>query len=107
MLWGLVVSIPMMLLSLFYIRRVGKAYYRVPNAESWITSEADWANLEVVTEVKDEELPNNFLAFGPSLIPIVLILVNTLSGEGETFFHYGLQLIGNPIVAVGLGVLMA
>ncbi|MGF1859590.1 GntP family permease [Photobacterium profundum] len=107
MLWGLVVSIPMMLLSLIYIRKVGKEYYRVPNGESWITNQADWANLENVQEVKDEELPSNFLSFGPILIPIILILANTLISDGDSVFHTVLELIGNPVVAVGLGVLMA
>ncbi|MBY5946216.1 GntP family permease [Photobacterium rosenbergii] len=107
MLWGLAVSIPMMMLSLIYIRKVGKQYYRVPNGENWITSEADWANLENVKETKDEDLPSNFLSFGPILVPIALILANTMIGEGSSFFHTFLQLVGNPVVAVGIGVLMA
>ena len=60
MLWGLMVSIPMMLLSMIYIRRVGNEYYRVPNGETWITNQADWANLEKVEATDDKELPSNF-----------------------------------------------
>jgi GntP family gluconate:H+ symporter len=59
MMWGLIVSIPMMLLSMIYIRRVGKEYYRVPNGDMWITNQADWANLEKVKETDDKELPSN------------------------------------------------
>ena len=62
MLWGLMISIPMMLLSLIYIRYITKEFYRVPNGDGWITSEADWANLEHVKEAKDEDLPGNFLS---------------------------------------------
>tara|TARA_R110001583_G_scaffold4077_7_gene24375 strand:- start:2656 stop:4107 length:1452 start_codon:yes stop_codon:yes gene_type:complete len=107
MMWGIIVSIPMMLLSMIYIRRVGKDYYRVPNGEAWITNSADWANLEKVKETDEKELPSNFLSFGPILIPIALILIDTLFGDDESFLHLTIQLIGNPVVAVGLGVLMA
>ncbi|SDH40905.1 gluconate:H+ symporter, GntP family [Vibrio xiamenensis] len=107
MLWGLIVSVPMMLLSLFYIRKVGQEYYRVPNGENWITSQADWANLEKVQESDDKDLPSNFLSFGPILIPIVLILTATLVGKGDSLFHAVVALLGNPVVAVGLGVLLA
>jgi GntP family gluconate:H+ symporter len=107
MLWGLLVSIPMMLLSMFYIRRVGNEYYRVPNGEAWITSSAEWANLDKVQAADERTLPSNFLSFGPILIPIALILIDTLFGAGDSFFHLTIQLIGNPVVAVGLGVLMA
>ncbi|WP_372882645.1 GntP family permease [Psychromonas sp.] len=107
MMWGLMVSVPMMLLSMFYIRKVGKEYYRVPDGQKWITSEADWANLETVQETDDSKLPSNFLSFGPILIPIVLILLGTLIGKGDSFFHTLIELFGNPVVAVGLGVLMA
>jgi len=107
MMWGIIVSIPMMLLSMIYIRRVGNEYYRVPNGEAWITNSADWANLKKVKETDDKTLPSNFLSFGPILIPIALILTDTLVGKGDTFIHLTIQLIGNPVVAVGLGVLMA
>lgn len=107
MMWGLIVSIPMMLLSMIYIRRVGKEYYRVPNGDMWITNQADWANLEKVKETDDKELPSNFLSFGPILIPIALILVNTIIGKGDSMPYQVLELLGNPVVAVGLGVLMA
>ncbi len=107
MLWGLMVSIPMMLLSMIYIRRIGNEYYRVPNGDSWITHQADWANLEKIKSTDDKELPSNFLSFGPILVPIALILLNTLVGKGDTALHTVLSLVGNPVVAVGLGVLMA
>lgn len=107
MMWGLLVSIPMMLLSMIYIRRVGKEYYRVPDGESWITNKADWADIEKVQSADEKSLPGNFLSFGPIIIPIVLILLNTLFGKGDSYFHLTLQLIGNPVVAVGLGVLLA
>ncbi len=107
MMWGLAVSIPMMLLSLFYIRKIGQEYYRVPDGDNWITSEADWANLKNVQEADEEKLPGNVLSFGPIILPIILILGNTLMGKGDSFFHQFMQLIGNPVVAVGLGVIMA
>lgn len=107
MVWGLAVSIPMMLLSIIYIRKVGKEYYRVPSDDGWITSEADWANLEKVEEIDDSQLPGNFISFGPIFIPIALILANTLIGKGDSAFHTVISLLGNPVVAVGIGVIIA
>lgn len=109
MLWGLVVSVPMMVLTMIYIRRVGKEYYRVPGEDSntWITSEAEWANLEKVKETDDRHLPNNFLSFGPIFVPITLILTATIVGKGDSALHTTVSLLGNPVVAVGIGVLMA
>lgn len=107
MLWGLMISIPMMLLSLIYIRYITKEFYRVPNGDGWITSEADWANLEHVKEAKDEDLPGNFLSFSPIVLPIMLILLNTLVPASDSLLSLVLQLIGNPVVAVGIGVLLA
>ena len=107
MLWGLLISVPMMLLSLPYIRKIGKEYYRVPDGDKWVTSEADWANLEKVENIDERELPSNFLSFGPIIIPILLILTQTILGSGETSFHTFISLVGNPVVAVGIGVLVA
>ncbi|MCE0494746.1 GntP family permease [Vibrio salinus] len=107
MVWGLAVSIPMMLLSIIYIRKVGKEYYRVPSDDGWITSEADWANLEKIEEVDDSKLPGNFISFGPIFIPIALILANTLINKGDSTFHTVISLLGNPVVAVGIGVIIA
>lgn len=107
MLWGLLISVPMMLLSLIYIRKVGRDYYRVPHDDGWITCKADWADLEKVQETDDSRLPGNFLSFGPILIPIVLILVSTLTPEDDSLFYALISLLGNPVVAVGIGVLMA
>ena len=106
-LYGLIVSVPMMLLSLIYVRKVGKEYYRVPNGDTWITCEADWANLEKVAQTEERNLPGNFLSFGPILIPIFLIIAGTLFRKDESLFHGVISLLGNPVVALGVGVLMA
>lgn len=106
-LLGLTISVPMMLLSLIYIRKVGKEYYRVPDGDTWITSEAQWANLEKVQQADERHLPGNFLSFAPILIPIVLILANTVIPKDQSLFYGVISLFGNPIVAVGIGVLIA
>ena len=109
MLWGLIVSFPMMILTMIYIRRVGKEYYRVPGEENnvWITNEADWANLKKIEDTDDRHLPSNFLSFGPIFVPIILILTATIVGKGDSIFCIIVSLLGNPVVAVGIGVLMA
>lgn len=106
-LLGLIIAVPMMLVTLIYIRNLGSKYYRVPDGDTWITREPDWVNLEKVAQADERHLPGNFLSFGPILIPIVLILANTLTPKDQSLFYSVISLLGNPVLAVGIGVLMA
>ena len=65
--------------------------------------------MTTTTDISEEGLPGTFISFTPLLAPIFLILLNTvanalgLKGHVKTF----IGLIGDPVVAVGLGVLLA
>ena len=54
-------------------------------------------------------VPGTFESFGPLLLPIVLILINTVASalKATTGFMEVLVFLGQPIVAVGLGLLLA
>lgn len=113
MVWGLIVAIPMMMGTLFYTRRMGKKYYRVPGENNtWITEPKMFAGVKDMSADEESKLPSNFLSFAPILMPIALILTRTMVGklpEGEeaTAVYNLIQLVGHPVIAVGIGLLVA
>lgn len=113
-LMGLVVSVPMTIAGLFYIKWVGKSINIVPN-EKGEPERVEVGSNNVVVDFdlsaeRDKELPSGWLSFAPIVIPILLIVINqvlvaatTLTGFWQGFFGF----IGHPIPAVAVGVLIA
>jgi len=106
--WGIIVAIPMVIVGLIYIKWVGKSVYLVPNDEG-VIEQVVVANVKLV-DLKmesDKKLPNGWLAFAPILVPILLIVLKQLWGTiaGTTPGFIGL--VGNPVVAVAIGTLIA
>jgi GntP family gluconate:H+ symporter len=112
-LMGLVVSIPMTIAGLLYIKWVGKTLVIVPDENGEVQRlEVQGQNLvdfDLSTE-RDKELPSGWLSFAPIFVPILLIVLNqvlktafTLTGFLEGFFGF----VGHPIPAVAIGVLIA
>jgi len=109
---GIVLSIPMAIACTAYARYIGKKIYQIPdeNEESGFKrmpyQKPDYSG---EAEIASEKLPGTFISFFPILLPIVLILVATitsalkLTSGGMAVF----QFIGSPIVAVGLGLIFA
>ncbi|PPC77305.1 gluconate permease [Pokkaliibacter plantistimulans] len=108
MLWGIVISIPMLLVTLLYTRRVGEQFFRMPAADgSWILSRAGIDSAEQINDMDDKDLPGNLLAFSPIVLPIILILIRTLFPNVPGLAGDVIQLVGHPVIAVGIGVLIA
>lgn len=96
MLWGIAVSIPMAIVGVFYAKFIGKkVVVPVDEAES------------IVEEAKD--LPPVGISFAPILVPIVLILLNNVLGAMgvESSVASAFFFLGQPIVAVAIGLLIA
>lgn len=110
-LLSLVLSIPMAIACIAYARLyLSKKYYRIPNDEGEIVElpyqEPDYENAFSM-DVKG--LPGTLESFLPLIVPIVLILINTVAsalGKTEGFMEI-LIFLGQPIIAVGLGLLVA
>ena len=60
-------------------------------------------------KMEEEGLPSTLQSFLPLIVPIVLILINTIaSALGKTTGPMEILIfLGQPIVAVGLGLLVA
>ena len=110
-LLSLVLSLPMAIACIAYARLyLSKKYYRIPNDEGEIVElpyqEPDYENAFSM-DVKG--LPGTLESFLPLIVPIVLILINTVAsalGKTEGFMEI-LIFLGQPIIAVGLGLLVS
>jgi len=111
LLWGIILAIPMALATLVYAKWMGKQIYQLPDedGEGWIRPPYQAPVYDLTSEDKGHNLPGTFVSFFPLLLPIVLILVNTVTaamGLKEGIFSI-LKFIGTPVIAVGLGLIAA
>lgn len=107
----LILAIPMTIACIFYTRRVlSKKFYRLVKEDGTIGDapyqEPDY---EAAFNMDMSGIPGTFASFAPLLLPIVLILINTVStalGKTDGFMSV-LIFLGQPIIAVGLGLLLS
>lgn len=111
-LWGIVIALPMTIIATLYCQWLGKRIYQLPadNEEGWERP----AKIEEVNDIDvlkpSRPLPSAFESFLPLLFPIVLILLNNIfsaAGIAETGFGKVITFLGTPIIAVGIGLLLA
>ena len=112
MIYSLIASVPISISGLLYARWLGKRLFKLPdpaNHDELIDRPYTEEELSSTVNIEDEDLPGTFMSFAPILIPIVLILIS--SACKVINFNGTLKAIimtlGNPIVAVGLGLLIA
>lgn len=118
MLFGTIIAIPILCVIIPYAKYLGNKIYQLPNEteDGWIRPEEkitfhDEENAEAnENQDKNEVLPSPFLSFAPVLIPILLILLNTIlksvNFKGNIIVSI-FSFIGSPIIALALGLLIA
>ena len=104
----LVLALPMAIACIAYSRLyLSKKYYRIPNEEGEIVEMPyQEPNYEAAFSMDMTGVPGALESFMP---PIILILINTVAtamGKTEGFMNV-LVFLGQPIVAVGLGLIVA
>ena len=107
----LVLALPMAIACIAYSRLyLSKKYYRIPNEEGEIVEMPyQEPNYEAAFSMDMIGVPGALESFMPLIIPIILILINTVAtamGKTEGFMNV-LVFLGQPIVAVGLGLIVA
>lgn len=115
LLLGIVCAIPMTLVGLLYAKYIGKKQYKVPSedGESYLSSEDLGAiahDEAAATLIGSEEvLPSALMSFMPIFVPIILILLKTVTTQMalEGGFIEVVNFLGAPIIAVGLGLIIA
>jgi len=110
-LLSIIIAIPMTVAVLIYASRLGKKIYQLPSAdgESWERPAYQKPVYENLAASEDKNLPGAFLSFLPIIAPIVLILCNTISKavKAQGALAVVLGFLGTPIIAVGIGLLIA
>lgn len=107
----IVLALPMAIACIAYARlSLSKKYYRVPDEEGNIVeAEYQEPDYESAFSMDTEDMPGTLVSFLPLIVPIVLILINTIStalGKTDGIMQV-LIFLGQPIVAVGLGLVVA
>ncbi len=111
-LLGIVISLPMAVTATLYTQWLGKKIYQLPaeDGEGWIRPEKRLDGEAVTITASRDNLPSTLMSFMPILVPIALILLqNVLSAakvDGSGILQY-VAFLGNPIIAVGIGLLIA
>ncbi|MGI5106266.1 GntP family permease [Treponema socranskii] len=111
LLLGLLVSIPMALAVMFYGKWLGKKIYQIPGDKEgeWQRPPYQKPQYDTNDGANAKKLPSTFVSFMPIVLPVVLILLNTVlsalkaTGPIATFFF----VVGTPIFAVLIGTLIA
>ncbi|MEG0962938.1 MAG: GntP family permease [Lachnospiraceae bacterium] len=110
-LFSILLALPMAVACLTYARHLGKKYYQIPNDhdEGFTRSAYQEANYDNTFSMTNKDLPSTLVAFGPLFLPIALILISTItSALGATKGAMSIfQFLGSPIIAVGLGLILA
>ena len=111
LLLTIVLAIPMAIACIIYARKVlAKKFYRIPDEEGNIVEMPYQApDYEAAFNMDMKGVPGALVSFLPLLLPIVLILINTVASAlklGGGFWKV-LIFLGQPIVAVGIGLLVA
>lgn len=109
-LWGIVIAVPMLVATLAYARYMNDKIYQIPDeGDGWIRPDQRLAPEHDITAKEDEILPSTLISFAPIFVPIILILLKTTTDVigVEGILGEVITLLGTPIVAVGLGLLVA
>jgi GntP family gluconate:H+ symporter len=125
---GILLSIPIFIISIAYFRYAARKFpaliperslndLNVPEDQKKALeriiekrNKAEELGAEDFTELAaDEKLPGTFMAFAPIMIPVLLILTNTIANTLKIGGTAGsvIGIIGNPIVAVFIAVLFS
>ena len=110
LLMGIPLALPMAIATMLYGKYLGKKIYQLPSEDGQSWERPDYQK-PVYDYQHDESkpLPSTFASFAPLLLPILLILLNTVLSalEKTDGFFAVLIFLGKPVIAVGLGLILA
>ena len=115
-LLGAGISIPMLIVIVFYCKYIGKKIYQIPDetGHGYVRKDYKKEYIKSMEEVEklvgEKNLPSFTASLIPIIVPIVLIFVKTfwnLLGSGAGVMNSVIGLIGEPIFALGVGTILA
>ncbi|MCD8018611.1 MAG: GntP family permease [Clostridiales bacterium] len=108
---GTLISIPMLIVAVFYCQWLGKKIYQVPTddggferkefKEEYIKSMDELDSL-----IGEKDLPGLGVSMAPIVVPLILILANTILDLMGIEISI-LAFLGEPIIALAIGTLIA
>lgn len=108
---GSLISIPMLIVAVFYCQSIGKKIYQIPTDDGGFErkefkQEYIKSMEELDRMIGQKKLPGLGVSIAPIIVPLVLILANTIVGMmGQNISL--LAFLGSPIVALSIGTLIA
>lgn len=108
---GSLVSIPMLIVAVFYCQWIGKKIYQVPTQDGGFErkefKKEYIKSMEELNALMDQkQLPGLLVSIAPIVVPLVLILANTILGM-IGIDNSVLSFLGSPIIALAIGTLLA
>lgn len=108
---GLMFALPVTIAGVLYARWLGKKIYQLPKEDGtgWERLKYEPSTITSISLVERPDLPSAFMAFAPIVIPVILIIFNTVLSAlklKQTWAQY-LIFLGNPVIAVGIGLIIA
>jgi len=112
---GAALSIPMLIVAVFYCKSVGKKIYQIPIENGgYDRKEYKEEYIRTMEEVEKlmgaKELPSLWASLAPIVVPLILIFAKTIAdfaGLDAGFISSLIDFFGEPIVALGIGTLLA
>lgn len=113
-LLGILLGTPMMITAIIYSKYIGKKIYQLPTDESetgYYRPEEEKTYPEVIEDIdeRQKELPGLGVSLAPIFVPIILIFLSTTMNalEYSGSIYDFIAFLGSPIIAVGIGLLLA
>ena len=108
---GAAISVPMLIIAVFYCKWIGKKIYQIPLEDGGLErKEFKQEYIKSMDELDGlmnaKKLPGLGRSIAPIVVPLILILTNTILGFAG-IKNQVLTFLGAPIVALGIGTLLA
>lgn len=112
---GAAVSIPMLIVVVFYTKWIGKKIYQIPvEGGGYERKEFKQEYIKSMEELdqlmNEKKLPGLLVSVAPIIVPLILILTNTVVsfiGIEDGALSQVIAFLGEPVVALGIGTLLA
>ncbi|ABZ85200.1 gluconate permease [Heliomicrobium modesticaldum Ice1] len=110
-LWGILFAIPVLITGVLYAKWLGKRIYQLPDETGmgWERPQIQAAYDDWMQSKEQKKLPSATISFAPIVVPVLLILANTVLSAmkatgpiAETFIF-----LGTPIIATAIALLIS
>ncbi len=113
LIFSLLLSAPIVIAMVIYAKYIGQKIFRLPAQDGTGFTNIPYENILSQESLDDGNLPSTFISFFPILLPLGLIFLSTFmnalgykAGDDASLIVNLIHNFGNPIVAVGLGLLV-